>query len=72
MLRELKYRDLWDGVGCGGSQKCEIAYVEHMRAEHGSAWDYEEIDVTRFLEKEFPVPSMVDANMATGGEEGYC
>ena len=61
MLRELKYRDLWDGVGCGGSQKCEIAYVEHMRAEHGSAWDYEEIDVTRFLEKEFPVHSMVDA-----------
>ena len=61
MLRELKYRDLWDGVGCGGSQKCEIAYVEQMRAEHGSAWDYEEIDVTRFLEKEFPVHSTVDA-----------
>ena len=61
MLRELKYRDLWDGVGCGGSQKCEIAYEEHKRAEHGSAWDYEEIDVTRFLEKEFPVHSTVDA-----------
>ena len=61
MLRELKYKDLWDGVGCGGSQKCEIAYVEHMRAKHGSAWDYEEIDVTRFLEKEFPVHSMVNA-----------
>ena len=58
---ELKYRNLWDSIGCGGSQKCEIAYVEHMRAQFGSAWEYEEIDVARFLEKEFPMHSVVDA-----------
>ena len=60
-LPELKYRNLWDSIGCGGSQKCEIAYVEHMRAKFGSAWEYEEIDVARFLQKEFPMHSMVDA-----------
>ena len=24
---------LWDGIGCGGSQKCELAYLDMMQRE---------------------------------------
>merc|ERR1712151_563603 len=43
--------DPWDGIGLGGSQKCEVAFLERMRAEKGHAYDFEEIDVKEFLER---------------------
>ena len=52
--------DLWNGVGCGGSQKCEIAYLELMKQETGDGlWDYDAVDVTHFLKSEFKVGAMV-------------
>ena len=42
-------KDPWDGVGCGGSQKCEIATVEKMKEVEGAAWEYDEVDVSDFL-----------------------
>eukprot|EP00435_Cladocopium_sp_Y103_P044015 s563_g12.t1 len=53
--------NLWDGVGCGGSQKCEIAYLERMRQQEGDAWDYDYVDVSHFLKEEFKVGNKVDA-----------
>ena len=56
--------DLWDGVGCGGSQKCEIAHLELMRrqeGEAGEAWEYDHVDVSHFLKEEFKVGAKVDA-----------
>ena len=44
---DLPKADLWDGKGCGGSQKCEIAYLE----ERGLP--YTETDVLDFLGQEF-------------------
>ncbi|CAK9009130.1 unnamed protein product [Durusdinium trenchii] len=64
---ELSFRDLWDGVGCGGSQKAEIAYVEAMRMMEGDTWDYDEIDVKRFLFQEFPPNCKVFAEDPTDG-----
>ncbi|CAK9009127.1 Uncharacterized protein SCF082_LOCUS10180 [Durusdinium trenchii] len=64
---ELSFRDLWDGVGCGGSQKAEIAYVEAMRKIEGDTWDYDEIDVKRFLFQEFHPNCKVFAEDPTDG-----
>eukprot|EP00913_Durusdinium_trenchii_P027510 g25800.t1 len=33
--------DLWDGIGLGGSQKSEVAFLDRMR-QKDPAWDYEE------------------------------
>ncbi|CAE7242556.1 unnamed protein product, partial [Symbiodinium sp. KB8] len=52
--------DLWDGVGCGGSQKSELATANLMQKQH-PGWDYEEVDVTAFLKNEFPLGAEVDA-----------
>ena len=63
---ELKHVDLWDGKGCGGSQKCEIAYLDKKRkemldkGEDGKPWEYDCIDVTHFLKEEFKVGTHVD------------
>lgn len=46
---------LWDGKGCGGSQKVEIAKLDEM------GWEYEEVDVTRFLAREFQVGDLIEA-----------
>ena len=54
-------KDPWDGVGCGGSQKCEIATVEKMKQVEGAAWDYDEVDVSNFLLDTFHVEEIVDA-----------
>ena len=54
-------KDPWDGVGCGGSQKCEIATVERMKHVEGAAWEYDEVDVSDFLLDTFQVEQMVDA-----------
>ena len=54
-------KDPWDGVGCGGSQKCEIATVEKMKQVEGAAWDYDEVDVSDFLLDTFRVEQVVDA-----------
>ena len=27
---DLPFADLWNGVGCGGSQKCEIAQLDSL------------------------------------------
>ena len=53
--------NLWDGVGCGGSQKCEIAFLERMRQQEGDAWNYDHVDVSHFLKDEFKVGAKVDA-----------
>ena len=38
---------LWNGEGCGGSQKCEIAYLDKQK------WPYVETDAINFLRQEF-------------------
>ena len=53
--------NLWNGVGCGGSQKCEIAYLERMRQQQGEAWNYDHVDVSHFLKEEFKIGAKVDA-----------
>ena len=53
--------NLWDFKGCGGSQKCEIAYLEKMWKEKGDDWAYDSVDVTHFLKDEFKVGGEVDA-----------
>eukprot|EP00435_Cladocopium_sp_Y103_P051084 s1934_g15.t1 len=53
--------NLWNDRGCGGSQKCEIAYLDEMRKEKGDDWAYDCVDVTHFLKDEFKVGGKVDA-----------
>ena len=60
-FEDLNRVNLWDGVGCGGSQKCEIAYLERMRQQQGEAWNYDHVDVSHFLKEEFKVGAKVDA-----------
>eukprot|EP00438_Fugacium_kawagutii_P022216 Skav203949 [mRNA] locus=scaffold391:205921:208083:- [translate_table: standard] len=58
----LPYAKLWDGVGLGGSQKGEVAKLEQMKhLEPGGKWDYDEVDVTDFLENQFQPGKVVDA-----------
>ncbi|CAE7850840.1 unnamed protein product [Symbiodinium necroappetens] len=45
----------WDGVGCGGSQKAELATL------HEEGWSFEGVDVTQFLQESFNPESIVDA-----------
>ena len=47
--KDLPQEDLWNGVGCGGSQKSEIAYLDQQPNCH-----YSEIDAIHFLRGEFP------------------
>ncbi|CAE7775764.1 unnamed protein product, partial [Symbiodinium necroappetens] len=47
--------NLWDGKGCGGSQKCEIATLK------AKGWDYEGVDVSSFLKAQFNKGDMVEA-----------
>ena len=52
--------DLWDGVGCGGSQKCEIAYLNKMRDQNpGKGWEYKGDDVIIYLKEEFKPGKLV-------------
>ena len=44
---DLPNADLWNGIGCGGSQKCEIAYLDRQK------WPYVETDAINFLRQEF-------------------
>ena len=44
---DLPKAELWNGEGCGGSQKCEIAYLEKQ------GLPYAETDVLHFLRQEF-------------------
>eukprot|EP00434_Breviolum_minutum_P020760 symbB.v1.2.018312.t1/scaffold1456.1/size117650/2 len=54
------YVDLWDGVGCGGSQKGEIAYLNMMRKKSpGKGWEYDGVDVINYLKKAFKPQTMV-------------
>eukprot|EP00438_Fugacium_kawagutii_P024360 Skav225971 [mRNA] locus=scaffold4916:27544:30018:- [translate_table: standard] len=58
----LPYANLWDGQGLGGSQKGEVAKLEQMKLlEPGGKWDYDEVDVTDFLEDQFQPGKVVDA-----------
>ena len=52
--------ELWDGKGCGGSQKGEIAKLDEMRRTD-CRWDYDEVDVTEFLAGQFKPGDIVDA-----------
>ena len=68
MWDELKDVDLWGGKGCGGSQKCEIAYLNKKKkkemldkGEDEKPWEYDCIDVAHFLKEEFKVGTHVDA-----------
>eukprot|EP00438_Fugacium_kawagutii_P001451 Skav211868 [mRNA] locus=scaffold1431:166491:168956:- [translate_table: standard] len=47
--------NLWDGIGCGGSQKGELAKLDQL------GWQYEDVDVTMFLSDQFKVGETVDA-----------
>ncbi|OLP75615.1 hypothetical protein AK812_SmicGene44561, partial [Symbiodinium microadriaticum] len=47
-------------VGCGGSQKSELATANLMKKQ-SPGWDYEEVDVTAFLKDQFPPGAQVDA-----------
>ena len=47
--------DLWDNVGLGGSQKCELATVDMM------GWSYDQVDVALVLQTEFERGCSVDA-----------
>ena len=47
LWEDLPNADLWNGIGCGGSQKCEIAYLDRQ----GLA--YVETDAVKFLRQEF-------------------
>ena len=49
--KDLPKEDLWNGVGCGGSQKSEIAYLDMK------GWDYVETDCYHF----FSVKSSIGA-----------
>eukprot|EP00438_Fugacium_kawagutii_P003645 Skav224215 [mRNA] locus=scaffold939:999099:1001564:- [translate_table: standard] len=49
--------NIWDGIGCGGSQKGEIAKLDQM------GWQYEKVDVTEFLSSQFNVGDTVDAEL---------
>eukprot|EP00434_Breviolum_minutum_P005739 symbB.v1.2.005055.t1/scaffold291.1/size238869/20 len=52
--------DLWDGVGCGGSQKGEIAFLNMMRKKSpGKGWEYDGVDVINYLKKAFKPETMV-------------
>ena len=52
--------DPWDGVGCGGSQKCEIAYLNKMRDQSpGKGWEYIGVDVIIYLKEEFKAGKLV-------------
>ena len=54
--------NLWDGIGCGGSQKGEIAKLDEMRrTDRSGRWDYDEVDVTEFLAAQFKPGDKVDA-----------
>ena len=54
------YVDLWDGMGCGGSQKGEIAYLNMMRKKSpGKGWEYDGVDVINYLKKVFKPETMV-------------
>jgi len=41
--------DPWDGMGLGGSQKCEVAYMERMFREGNALFELEEQDVGDFM-----------------------
>lgn len=45
--KDLPKENLWNDVGCGGSQKSEIAYLDMK------GWDYVETDAISFLREEF-------------------
>ncbi|CAJ1423476.1 unnamed protein product, partial [Effrenium voratum] len=62
-FEDLPHVNLWDGKGCGGSQKSEIAYLDLMKKEEGckDIWDYDEVDVSDFLENAFNLEQKVDA-----------
>ncbi|CAE7814116.1 unnamed protein product, partial [Symbiodinium sp. CCMP2456] len=71
-MEELSHEtvDLWDNIGCGGSQKCELATLDSLRKQEGSKWDYEEVDVGDFLGSEFEAGCPVYAKtLGKGGEE---
>lgn len=42
--------DPWDGIGLGGSQKCEVAYMDMMK-DSDPRYEYEEEDVGEFIRK---------------------
>eukprot|EP00435_Cladocopium_sp_Y103_P048813 s131_g14.t1 len=59
--KDLATVDLWDGIGCGGSQKCEIAYLDMMQKECGQGWNYDGVDVVNFMTNEFTKGKIVNA-----------
>lgn len=58
---KLPESDLWNGMGIGGSQKGEVAYLDLMREQHGEDWAYDSVDVAHFLTEEFHVGAPVYA-----------
>ena len=54
-MDELRHTNLWDGVGLGGSQKCEVATADAEK------WEYDSVDVASLLKQMFPRRLRVDA-----------
>ena len=75
-MEDLPFANLWDGEGCGGSQKAELATVdakklqvaEEQGPEEACKWNYAEVDVATFMQEQFPVGSIVDAWDAEEGQ----
>ncbi|CAE7031446.1 unnamed protein product [Symbiodinium sp. CCMP2592] len=63
--------DLWDNVGCGGSQKCELATLDRLQKLEGSKWDYDEVDVSDFLGSEFTAGCPVYAKTEGKGRDEW-
>ena len=63
--------DLWDNVGCGGSQKCELATLDRLQKQEGSKWEYEEVDVADFLGSEFTAGCPVYAKTEGKGRDEW-
>ena len=57
--------DLWDNVGLGGSQKCELATVDKM------GWTYDQVDAAVILQKQFQRGCKVDAWFEAGAESRW-
>ena len=53
--------ELWNGIGLGGSQKGEVAFLDWMKEKEGPHWNYTHMDVALFLKKEFKKGAEVDA-----------
>mmetsp|Transcript_109111 Transcript_109111/g.348325 ORF Transcript_109111/g.348325 Transcript_109111/m.348325 type:complete len:699 (-) Transcript_109111:259-2355(-) len=61
------FDDLWDGVGLGGSQKIEVAYLDRMRKEHGNGYRYKELDANHIADGSWKQRSTFGGSLKASG-----